>query len=91
MNVTSNQKKLSSDPTVTHNKLTNDAVDLYKPEQLMPKETAEKPKREFPEPPKFRMLPKIHKINKPGRPIVVLQDAIVLIFQSLLTATYNQQ
>lgn len=57
---------------MTHNKLTNDAVDLYKPEQLMPKETAEKPKREFPESPKFRMLPKIHKINKPGRPIVVL-------------------
>ena len=36
------------------------------------------------------MLPKTHKINNPGS-LVVLQDAIVLIFHSFLTTTYNQQ
>ena len=41
LNVTSSYKKLLNDPTVTHNKLINDAIDRFKQEQLTPKETAE--------------------------------------------------
>ena len=42
----------------------------FKQEQLIPKETAEILKIKDPKAPKFNMLPKIHKINNPGGPVV---------------------
>ena len=39
LNVTSNYKTLTTDPIMTHNKLINDAIDRFKHERLIPKET----------------------------------------------------
>ena len=61
----SNCKKLPKDPTVTHSKLINDAINRLKQEQLIPKENVERPI------------------------LLILWDAVILIFQSLLTTTYN--
>ena len=61
----SNYKKLPKDPTVTHSKLINDAINRLKQEQLIPKENVE------------RLI------------LLILWDAVILIFQSLLTTTYN--
>ena len=44
---------------------------------MIPKETAETLKLKDPITPKFYMLLIIHKINNPGRPVLVLLDAIV--------------
>ena len=63
-------QKLPYDPTVTHNKLINGAIDWFKKEQLIPKETPKTLKIKDPEAPKCHMLPKIHKINNSGRPVV---------------------
>ena len=38
----SNYKNLPKDPTVTHSKLINDAINRLKQEQLIPKENAER-------------------------------------------------
>ena len=70
LNVISNYKKLSNDPRVTHNKLINDAIDQFKQEQLIPKETAKSLKIKDPETSKFHMLLKIHKINNPEGQVV---------------------
>ena len=42
----------------------------FKQEQLIPEETAEILKIKDPKAPKFHMIPKIHKINNPGGPVV---------------------
>ena len=55
---------------MTHNKLINDAIDRFKQKQLIPKEAAETLKLKDRKAPKFHMLPKIHKINNLGRPVV---------------------
>ena len=52
---------------MTQNKVINDAIDRLKQKQLISKETAEALKVKNPEPPNFHILPKIHKINNPGR------------------------
>ena len=57
LNGTSNYKKLPNDPTVAHSELINDAIDRFKQEQLIPKETAETLEINYPEAPKFHMLP----------------------------------
>ena len=46
------------------------AIDRFKQGQSIPKETAETLKIKDQEAPKFHMLPKIYKINNPGRPVV---------------------
>ena len=56
---------------MTHNKLINDAISRFKQEQLVLKETAEALIIKDPKAPKFHMLPRIHKINYPGRLIVL--------------------
>ena len=76
---------------MTHNKPLNNAIDRFKQKQLLPKDTAETLKIKEPKAPKFRMLPKIHKINNPGRPIVSSTECHGTIFQSLLTTNCNQQ
>ena len=70
LNVTSNYKKLSNDPVVARIKLINNAIDRFKEEQLIPKETSETVKLKDPGTPKFNLLLIIHKINNPGRPFV---------------------
>ena len=70
MNIISNYKKYPNDLTVTHNKLTNDAIDRFKQELLVLKETAETLKIKDSKIPKFHMLPRIHKINYPERLVV---------------------
>ena len=73
LNVTSSYKKLPNDPTVTHNKLINDAIDRFKQEQLMPKETAETLKIKDPEVPKFHMLQKIQNTS------TILKDRLLAL------------
>ena len=78
LNVTSNYKKLPKDPTVTHNKLINDAIDRFKQEQLISKESAETLKIKDPEHQNFIFFS-----------IFSFIGCLVLIFQTLLTTTYN--
>ena len=51
-------------------KLINDAIDRFKQEQLISKETVETLKIKDLDTPKFHMLPKVHKINDPGKPFL---------------------
>ena len=39
--------------------------------------------------PEFQLLPKIHKANNPGRPLLVLLIATLVEFLILLIITYN--
>ena len=51
-------------------KLINDAIDRFKQEQLISKETVETLKIKDLDTPKFHMLPKVHKISDPGKPFL---------------------
>ena len=70
LNVASNDKKLANDLTVTHIRLINDAIDLFKQEILIQKDTAEILKIKDPAATEFHMLPKIHKTKTLWRPVV---------------------
>lgn len=60
-------KKTPNDSTLTHNLTNWGAIDQLKHEQLIPNETAETLKIKTPQ---FHMLPKIHTIGNPGKPVV---------------------
>ena len=56
-----------------HSKLINDAIDRFKQEQLIRKETAETVKIKDPEVPKFRMLQKIQNTS------TILEDRLLAL------------
>lgn len=63
-------KKLSSDPTELHTALVNNAIDNLKNRNLISHKLAEGLKVSNPRTPLLYLLPKIHKPNNPGRPVV---------------------
>lgn len=71
---------------MTHNLTNWGAIDQLKHEQLIPNETAETLKIKTPQ---FHMIPKIHTIGNPGKPVVSSIGSIILVFQILLTTTCN--
>ena len=48
----------------------NDTIDKYTPEKLIPSKIEEALNTRNPKTPRFYMLPKVHKPNNPGRPVV---------------------
>ena len=63
-------KKLSSDLTSKHNKKVNDTIDSLNQSRLIDDKTTKMLKTSDPKTPKFYTLPKIHKKNNPGRPVI---------------------
>ena len=63
-------KKVQENPTSLHAALVNNAIDQLKNRHLLEAKMAEKLKASHPRTPRFYLLPKIHKANNPGRPVV---------------------
>ena len=65
-----NYKKLQTDPTLQHNKTVNDTIERFKKDRTIPTKIAHGLITSKPRTPKFYILPKIHKENNPGRPVI---------------------
>ena len=63
-------KKVESDLTSEHEQLINQCLDTYKNNRELEQEIAKLLKPVKSRTPIFYMLPKIHKVNNPGRPVV---------------------
>ena len=63
-------KKLPENPTSMHAELINNAIEQLKNRNLIPEKVAQGLKVSNPRTPLFYLLPKIHKTNNPGRPVV---------------------
>jgi hypothetical protein len=63
-------KKVPNNPTDEHAALVSNALDNLKHRGLLDEKTAEGLKPDNPSTPKLYMLPKIHKKDNPGRPVV---------------------
>ena len=63
-------EKLDSDLTSTYNEIINNAIDNLLKVNELPEKVAQSLKNDKPKTPKFYTLPKIHKPNNPGRPVV---------------------
>ena len=63
-------KKMSHNPTSEHAALVDNAIDNLKLRGVLEDKTAKKLKTDNPKTPRFYLLPKIHKPNNPGRPVV---------------------
>ena len=62
--------KCSKDLTNEHNRKVNTTIDSLKKSNLLTEKTANMLKTNNPKTPKFYTLPKIHKENNPGRPVI---------------------
>ena len=63
-------KKIPNNPTSLHAELVNNAIDHLKNRNLIPEKVAQGLKVSNPRTPLFYLLPKIHKENNPGRPVI---------------------
>ena len=63
-------KKVGTNPTDEHAALVSNALDGLKQRELLDERTAEKLKPVNPKTPRMYFLPKVHKENNPGRPVV---------------------
>ena len=63
-------KILPNNPTSTHCELINNTIETFKQNKQLEKKLAEGLKAVEPRTPQFYLLPKIHKANIPGRPVV---------------------
>ena len=63
-------KKLTHNPTSEHAALVDNAIDNLKHRGALDEKTAKKLKTDNPKTPRLYFLPKIHKPNNPGRPVV---------------------
>ena len=63
-------KKVTKNPTSEHAALVSNAIDGLKHRKLIDEKTAEGLKPTNPSTPKLYLLPKIHKKDNPGRPVV---------------------
>ena len=70
LNDTEYYKLIDQDLTPEHTTTANEAVDQLATEELISKKTAKALRTQEPKTPKFYMLPKVHKKNHPGRPII---------------------
>ena len=70
LNDTNTYKKLDQDPTNTHVAKINNTTEVFKTEGLISEKVSEGLKTHDTKTPKFSLLPKIHKVNIPGRPLV---------------------
>ena len=70
LSVSFHYKKLPQNQIVTYKKLVNDRIDWFKREQSIAKKTAKRLNTKDKEVPTFYMLPKIHEISYPGRPVI---------------------
>ena len=67
---TDTYETLEGDPTLMYNDIINNAIDKLKNENELTSKLALSLKTNKPKTPKFYTLPKIHKENNPGRPVV---------------------
>ena len=70
LNDTNNYKQLDFDPTELHTEKIKSEINNLKNENLLTLETADSFLEEKTKTPEFHLLPKIHKANNPGRPII---------------------
>ena len=63
-------QKLLNDPTQLHAERINKTIDLFKNEGIITEKVANGLKANEPKTPKLSFLPKIHKENIPGRPVI---------------------
>ena len=67
---TEHYKALPTDPTALHCELVNSTIEKFKNEGTLKEKLAEGLKVSEPRTPIFYLLPKIHKENNPGRPVI---------------------
>ena len=70
LNDTTSYEKLGFDPTPIYNQIINNNIDNLAKKSEITTKVSESLKNDKPKTPKFYMLPKIHKANNPGRPVV---------------------
>ena len=63
-------KKLPCNPTKLHAERINKTIDKFKNEGLISDKVAKGLMTYNPKPPKFSLLPKVHKKDNPGRPVI---------------------
>ena len=63
-------KKLLENPTSENAAIVENALDNLKQRGILDKKLVEKLKPNNPRTPKLYLLPKVHKANNPGRPVV---------------------
>ena len=68
-------QKVDRDLTPEHTTTVNKAIDQLASEELISEKTAKALHAQNPKTPKFYMLPKVHKKNNPGRPIIAAIDS----------------
>ena len=70
LNDTKNYEKLDFDPTKLHTGKVKSEINNLKNENLLTLKTANSLLKEKIRAPEFHLLPKIHKVNNPGRPVI---------------------
>ena len=63
-------KKLDNDPSKRHQNIVNNNIDDLKNEGLISEKLSKSLKATDCKTPKFYLLPKIHKVKNPGRPVI---------------------
>ena len=70
LNDTNNYEQLDFDPTELHTEIIKSKINNLKNENLLTLKTANSLLEEKIKIPEFHLLPKIHKANNPGRPVI---------------------
>ena len=70
LNDTNNYEQLDFDPTELHTEKIKSEINNLKNENLLTLEIANSLLEEKIKTPEFHLLPKIHKANNPGRPVI---------------------
>ena len=70
LNNTELYTSIDTDPTQANTELINTSIRNFATDKLITEKSAKSLRVDNPKTPKFYMLPKIHKPNKPGRPVV---------------------
>ena len=83
LNNTNSYEQLDFNPTELHNEKIQSKINNLKNENLLTLKTANSLLEGKIKTPKFHLLPKIHKANKPGRLVISLLIATLVEFQNL--------
>ena len=89
LNDNNNYEQIDFDTTVLYTENIKSDINNLKNENLLTLKIANSLLEEKIKTPGFHLLPKIHKANNPGRPLLVLSIATLVEFPNLLIITYN--
>ena len=89
LNHTNNYEQLDFDPTELHTEKIKSEINNLKNENLLTLRTANSLLQEKIKTPEFHRLPKIHKANNPGRPVISSVNCHASRISEFVIITYN--